>query len=533
MRFAFLSTVLLAFAALTLACGKGGSTPDASCAPACSTKSCGPDGCGGSCGSCNSSQTCAPTGQCVAASCTPACGTGETCCAGTCCTANEACSTSSFTCQSLCSPTCPVGWYCDVSAAPTYTCKPTLATCGGTTCLTGQACVNGQCACTPSMVTGAVGQTRTYVDDSCIDYGMRCDTATLQCDKPGDMAYCLPATGCQPGLDCIAHIPVKESTGTSVPLYRCSHPCTQFSDCETPYTTCYTTVPSGFDPGVLNHCSWNFCGSSAGPTFAACPAATPTSGTCLPMSPIFWEERSSGAPAINFPYVVTMNACFQGGTANPNGNCDPTSPMNTDAGMSGICPPNYSCVPVNSHDGYCSPLCNTCWNVDGGFGTPVIGCSAGQTCTPFIVGNVFEDLGCQAPTAAPCTNGLCAGTGTCLNNCDVFADGGCPTNVDNRPFGCSPDTLDGVVSTTAGECYGLNADAGPLGSECTYDGMCADRLYCTSDFPNQPDAGSCQQFCDYSVCTNDGGCPSNCPAGLVCSDLTGGQTKNVKVGFCK
>ena len=54
------------------ACTCGGPT----CIPSCSDKQCGGDGCGGSCGSCSSGQTCNSSGQCVTASCSGGGGTG-------------------------------------------------------------------------------------------------------------------------------------------------------------------------------------------------------------------------------------------------------------------------------------------------------------------------------------------------------------------------------------------------------------------------------------------------------------------------
>jgi len=65
----------------------GGVTSDASstCTPKCSGKACGPDGCGGQCGTCpGANGTCDVTGKCQ---CTPFCG-GRVCgddgCSGTC-----------------------------------------------------------------------------------------------------------------------------------------------------------------------------------------------------------------------------------------------------------------------------------------------------------------------------------------------------------------------------------------------------------------------------------------------------------------
>jgi hypothetical protein len=70
------------------------------CAPSCSGKSCGGDGCGGSCGTCAAGQTCNTYQQCV---CVPSC-SGKSCgddgCGGSCgtCAAGQTCSNSG-TCQ--------------------------------------------------------------------------------------------------------------------------------------------------------------------------------------------------------------------------------------------------------------------------------------------------------------------------------------------------------------------------------------------------------------------------------------------------
>ena len=68
-----------------------------SCTPACTGKSCGDDGCGGSCGACASGDTCSSAGKCVAPTCTPVC-TGKSCgddgCGGSCgtCSGSKTCS---------------------------------------------------------------------------------------------------------------------------------------------------------------------------------------------------------------------------------------------------------------------------------------------------------------------------------------------------------------------------------------------------------------------------------------------------------
>lgn len=74
--------IVLAFALLLGAVLAGCGDPDSSCTPGCNHKTCGDDGCGGSCGTCSSPARCTQ-GQC----CTPNCA-GKTCgddgCGGTC-----------------------------------------------------------------------------------------------------------------------------------------------------------------------------------------------------------------------------------------------------------------------------------------------------------------------------------------------------------------------------------------------------------------------------------------------------------------
>jgi hypothetical protein len=75
------------------------------CAPNCTGKQCGPDGCGGSCGTCSAPNTCDAAGQCT---CVPNC-TGKQCgpdgCGGSCgtCSAPNACDASG---QCACTPRC-------------------------------------------------------------------------------------------------------------------------------------------------------------------------------------------------------------------------------------------------------------------------------------------------------------------------------------------------------------------------------------------------------------------------------------------
>jgi hypothetical protein len=78
------------------------------CDPICNNRECGPDGCGGTCGTCAGGETCDGNGQCQG--CTPAC-TGKECgdngCGGTCgsCAAGESCDAGGQ-CVGGCVPQC-------------------------------------------------------------------------------------------------------------------------------------------------------------------------------------------------------------------------------------------------------------------------------------------------------------------------------------------------------------------------------------------------------------------------------------------
>jgi hypothetical protein len=108
------------------------------CVPNCGGKSCGDDGCGGTCGTCTGGDKCSSSGQCV---CTPSC-SGKTCgdngCGGSCgtCSSNSTCSASG---QCVCTPACS-GKTCGDNG------------CGGScgTCSLGKSCASGSCVADPN-----------------------------------------------------------------------------------------------------------------------------------------------------------------------------------------------------------------------------------------------------------------------------------------------------------------------------------------------------------------------------------------------
>ncbi|MBI5607281.1 MAG: hypothetical protein HY902_00205 [Deltaproteobacteria bacterium] len=114
---------------------------DCPCVPQCGTKKCGDNGCGGLCGTCDSASTCNASGQCIA---TSKCGNG-TCDSGesnaTCpadCPAGDPNS-----CVGHCQGQAPGGCYCDTACTQSGDCcSDYKAVCGGTCTpnCTGKAC---------------------------------------------------------------------------------------------------------------------------------------------------------------------------------------------------------------------------------------------------------------------------------------------------------------------------------------------------------------------------------------------------------
>jgi len=144
------------------------------CLPNCNGKSCGDDGCGGSCGTCGGEATC-DAGQCIA-NCTADCA-GKECgddgCGGTCgsCGAGESCSAG--TCMGNCTADC-TGKQCGDDG------------CGGScgSCDAGENCDAGQCVTGPAVC-----------GDGNLASGEFCDDGNTTTETPPDAAS-LPTDAC-------------------------------------------------------------------------------------------------------------------------------------------------------------------------------------------------------------------------------------------------------------------------------------------------------------------------------------------------
>lgn len=156
------------------------------CAPQCTGKQCGDNGCGGTCGTCPGGAACSANGQCA---CTPRC-SGKVCgddgCGGTCgmCPGTQACTPAG----QCCTPNC-TGKACGVDG------------CGG---------LCGRCANAQACIMGACGT----------DNGLACVQRPDTCDTDGDCGG--PPNRC-----------------VQAPVMKCGNPPT---DCGTPDTICRSVL---------------------------------------------------------------------------------------------------------------------------------------------------------------------------------------------------------------------------------------------------------------------------------------------------
>ena len=226
MRARSLAFAALGFGAALLVSACSGSS-SGSCKPACQGLSCGPDGCGGTCGTCPAGQSCGANGQCGA--CVPSC-SGKVCgsdgCGGSCGTCASGTCLPAGTCSG-CAPVC-TGKVCGADG------------CGGTcgTCSAGQSCnASGACVCVPSCSGKACGSDGCGGTCGTCAYGQSCNASGACVCTPSCSGKACGADGC--GGTC----------GTCSGSQQCnaSGQCIAVSSTVTGKVT-YDFVPSVYDP---------------------------------------------------------------------------------------------------------------------------------------------------------------------------------------------------------------------------------------------------------------------------------------------
>lgn len=233
------------------------------CVPDCTFKECGPDGCGGSCGTCPQGQTCNSFGQCVSSGCTPACA-GKECgpdgCGGTCgtCPAGKVCNAQGL-CEATCTPSCvgkecgddgcggscgscPQGYVCKQGTCVKY--EPCIPQCEGKQC--GPDGCDGSCGvCAPPLECNEQG--RCYDPHACVP---SCTGKQCGPDGCGGLCgSCPPGQFCTPDGRCQGTDAAGEDLGT--PADRDIRASETATTCPPGYASYYgTCIPQTQDSGM-------------------------------------------------------------------------------------------------------------------------------------------------------------------------------------------------------------------------------------------------------------------------------------------
>ncbi|MBT9556692.1 MAG: hypothetical protein IV100_11720 [Myxococcales bacterium] len=544
------------------------------CIPQCSGKNCGPDGCGGICGSCGATETCNPSGVCECVKlCAASNGCGSDGCGGTCgtCTGNGVCQAFGTpapvgdprtdpnlffrVCQ--CVPDCTgkdcgpdgCGGSCGVEgdANPTcvaiddfatYSCNQATGykcACNAAKGCEGKTCGSDGCG-------GTCGTCSGSSECSCTDSLKKCQLL----GKPNGSCLCTPdctgkqcgsaasnADGC--GGACWGELPyqstltlseicAKSNNGWNAPQ----------SYCDDATNTCKCTPKCQTADGVPHQCGNDGCGGTCG----TCPGANdycdyhPFKGTqlcqCVPQC----DGKTCGPDGCGgtCPGCGPFDSCNEatgqciacvpqcsGKTCGPDG-C---------GGSCGSCPEQYACEP-NGTCGACTPACSSKQCGDDGCGGKCGSCESDQftkrTCVeyrdPFTSKVWAAQCNAKPICQRQCDGGKNCGPDYCGGVCGVClgkdqcvdATTGVPTN---GPGVCNCKTT----------CNELGSDIPEGQSECGQDGcggtcgQCADGGLCVAKTFQYSISGQTISY-QKRVCAPS--CAAQCKAaGRECGKLPG------------
>jgi len=498
-----------------------------SCAPNCTGKQCGSDGCGGSCGICQAGLSCSPQGKCVQ-SCVPNC-TGKQCgddgCGGSCgsCPVGQQCQAGK--CQAVQDPCLGISWE---------------GCCEGTIL---HYCENGQ------LVSGECGPAGCGWNPGKLYYDCQFQGA----DPTGAHPLACPGSSCIP--NCGGKQCGDDGCGGSCGTCAAGQFCYQ-GKCQAQDPCGNLTYQGVCEGNTLKWCQDNkpmsFDCTLLGPTFICAFENDQVGNNCI--------EKSACTPSCNGKECGddgcggTCGKCADGFTCQA-GKCsqDPCTPSCTNkecgdngcGGSCGSCPGGWFCE--NGHcNTSCVPACADKQCGDDGCGGKCGTCAAGQscvagvckqgTCTPDCTGNVCGDDGCggscgSCGNAEKCENGKCVavcqpacagkdcGPDGCGSSCGVCPAGFSCDNAGKCKTGCTADCTGKLCGDDG--CGGLCGSC-PEGQVCV-DGKCSDTCLPNCVGKNcGPDGcgGSCgncpKDFtCDGGVCVaNPAGCGDVTTAGL-------------------
>ncbi len=321
------------------------------CTPKCAAKACGPNGCGGSCGTCDGNQTCDASGNCVkqsggtvalGASCV---GTTDACVAGAKCAAIA--DLSDWTCQKArnagqsCGPgigECATGAVCNFIDSTLKGMKCYATTSIGSACSTpgfGDCAADATCVYTDNQgsstqCVSAVGPGGTcdVISVGLCTAGYGCVPASsgsgYQClaDVPAGSSCGAATGGCASGSDCVYDSSAKASA-TCQAAGQIGDACGSFGQPGScvPWATC---TPDSSTTGSANHCrafgvAGGECGYNIGlcAPFLACSFtdASQTAMTCLKAG------ASGDTCGAGVGGCLPGYACFLAATGDVTGTC--------------------------------------------------------------------------------------------------------------------------------------------------------------------------------------------------------------------
>ncbi|MBI3180002.1 MAG: hypothetical protein HYZ27_10100 [Deltaproteobacteria bacterium] len=473
------------------------SAPDSdACAPACDGRTCGPDGCGGLCGTCTGDQFCTPEGTCYTAGCVARCADkrcGSDGCGGTCGTCDDPAMPfcADGACAAECVPDC-IGAECGDDG------------CGGScgTCQDGHLCSE---------------------HGHCVPNGWTCDPASYDARDACDCGCGVADTDCEQ-----AHLALVG--------------CGLFETCVS--GACTARVPAAWTCADLQYEDGYFCDCDCGapdpdcarrdnPVLGCAPTdACAATGTCTPCVPDCADRKCGG------------DGC--GGVCGSCGNPDPSAPETVAlACVDGQCVPGCDgdfatrCAHLACGDDGCGGSCGTC---EGG-----AECVRGQCVVPPEM-SCRGRCGIDAPGGCSC-NENCAALGNC---CPDVVAAGCLCLSDCKGRSCGDDGCggncgycdtpelpycggDGQCGTTCTRrCEGRQCGDDGCGGSC---GGCIDGT-CNGDLCI-PSTWTCPAYyygegvaCDCSCGAPDPDCTrigftTGCPEGVMCA-----AAGFCAIGFC-
>ena len=486
-----------------------------SCKAQCTGKTCGDDGCGGTCGTCAAGTMC-KLGNCVGTfGCKGRCGTfnswdfdtlssvnfGKGCsCSAKCLIEGNCCVDYVLQCGTYCEPFCTDRQCGDNGCGGSCGSCASGASCDADSgrCVKVDSC-KGQCGVSKVSASSAAGACSCVLND-CAGVtsgpGVCCPDACAKCGtKSGCVGSC-GAYGINPesSLKCSC----KAGCDTADPAGPLGEVC-----CPDFKLACGTCVREckgrqcGDDGcgGVCGTCeSGDFCSESGHCSALDCagrtcgPGATGGScGTCAD-DDVCIATPNGGATCA--AAVGCVGRCGADGQQTDGKTCscraDCVAAKNCCAGYLQACPAcKTRCAGRNCGDDGCGGSCGTC----GGSKTCIDGvCAAPKTCANRCG---YDSV---TPDGEACS---------CASYCDAYGN-------------CCPDMKEQCPATTGckGRCGQLSLSAAGASCSCRFD--CAKTGDCCSDATAR--CGICQPYCVNKQCGDDGcgGTCGSCPQGSTC-----------------